>query len=259
MKGRRGLLEIRFRGRGVKPDGIRARDLAEVVKALEDAVLSFVRDGDGPGILKEGAGLSLVDIRSSSVGLRFAPHMEEAINPAFIAFAEAVNTSEDVLQPKTRKNVTVIKDFCSRYKARAELRDKPSSRSPLATIHPHRIIPPAISSTIGGETVLYGVLEDVGGVQPKAWIRVSGERVGFTIDQEQARTLGPKLYTMVGVRGVAQWDVVNKVITGFSFLELTNYKPKPLSQAIEALRESFGKYIDQIDDLQTSLDKQRKS
>ena len=57
------------------------------------------------------------------------------------------------------------------------------------------------------------------------------------------------LYQLIGVRGVATWDLKNLSLIKFQIEELTEYRKTPITEAIESLRKLVGKYYQDIDDI----------
>lgn len=249
MTKQRGLLEVKFKGRGLRPDKILAKDLAEVIRDVEAAVLAYLSaEADDKSILKI-TGLSLVEIKAGSAALRFAPRTSEAVTPAFQAFATDVGHTGNVtaLKARARSSYEGIQDFCQKYRCISEFRDRLSSRKPIAIIRPPIPIARTRPIMLEGETSIYGTLESVGGLDPKAWLRTDHGRVNFDVTQDQARELGQRLYTRIGVRGVARWDAYTSAVSSFKFLELLAYREKPLSQAFQSLRDEFGHCFSSMD------------
>jgi hypothetical protein len=62
--------------------------------------------------------------------------------------------------------------------------------------------------------------------------------------------LGGKLYTVVGLKGVAEWWAEDLSITRFLANEITDYRETPIAEAISRLRDAIGKYYRDIDDIE---------
>lgn len=249
MAKQRGLLEVKFKGRGLRPNKILARDLAEVIKDVETAVLAYLATGADDKITAKISGLSLVEIKAGSAALRFEPQMSEAVTPAFKALATDVGPNSNVtgLRTRARSAVEGIQDFCQTYRCVSELRDKISSPKPLAIIRPLHPITQASPIKLSGETTLYGILEGVGGKEPKAKMRTEAGRVSFDVTQEQARLLGQHLYTRIGVCGIANWDAYSHAILDFKFVKLLDYKDIPFTQAVIEISKEFGHFFSTLD------------
>lgn len=89
-----------------------------------------------------------------------------------------------------------------------------------------------------GSTTLYGVLERVGGVEPKAALRTSSGLVSITLDRDFARKLAPRLYERIGLSGMAIWNVDTWQILDFRPTEILDYRPGTIAQAFEELRNA---------------------
>lgn len=249
MSKQRGLLEVKFKGRGLRPNKILARDLAEVIRDVEAAVLAYLATDNDDKTTAKITGLSLVEIKEGSAALRFAPQMSEAVTPAFKAFATDIGQtgSAPTLKPRARSPFEGIQDFCQTYRCVSELRDRLSSPKPIAIIRPPLPISKTRPIILSGLTTLYGTLESVGGREPKAKMRLEQGRTSFDVTQEQARLLGQRLYTKIGVRGYAKWDAHTHAITSFQFIDLLQYQEVPFTEAIKKISQEFGHCFASID------------
>jgi hypothetical protein len=102
-----------------------------------------------------------------------------------------------------------------------------------------------------GETVLFGRVERVGGVEPKVRLRISDhESVSCHISEELAKRVGNRLYNEVGLRGQATWDAVDFELLYFHAEELLSYQAGPITAAFDALAGAVGGAFDSVDDVE---------
>ena len=109
-------------------------------------------------------------------------------------------------------------------------------------------LPLPTSDEITFETTIYGELEWVGGVNPKAHIRPLGSKHSITcsVSKDLAKDLGTRLYTVVGLKGSAQQK--DGEIAGLSVAEVMPYVADSHSNPFEALRKAgASEYFDGVD------------
>ena len=106
-------------------------------------------------------------------------------------------------------------------------------------------------TTIKGETTLYGELIRVGGSSPRGMMRLlEGQTLYFDVDRSIVQELGSKLYTVVGLKGVAEWWAEDLSIKQFSAEEITDYRETPITVAVSRLSDAIRKYYKHIDDIE---------
>jgi hypothetical protein len=252
-------VEIIFSRKGLRPGLIRFKDLAEVLTAIENAVASLMVKGDS-SLTQDGVGLCLVGVKEGSAVFRLEGMAPSLIHPAFEAFTHAIATEGAAPTQQVTSSVQKIQILCAKYNCSAEFRNRSGSKWPDAVIRAAREIPLEVEqhSRIHGETIIYGVLESVGGVEPKAWLRTRSERLGFEVTRDEARALGARLYSAVGIRGIAAWSAATGEIESFKFIELTAYEETSLKKAFSELAEEFGHFFDAIEDVDAFVLKQRQ-
>jgi hypothetical protein len=91
------------------------------------------------------------------------------------------------------------------------------------------------------ETTIYGEVVDVGGVTPNVHLDCVGHgKVKASLSRELAIQLAPRLYQVVGLRGMA--TEVDGEITDFSVTEVTPYRYQPGTDPCAGLRELEAQY-----------------
>lgn len=101
-----------------------------------------------------------------------------------------------------------------------------------------------------GETTIYGRIIRVGGKTPKVMLdTVDGRTIDCDADASIAQTLGGRLYQVVGLLGIAEWDPQTLTIDTFQIKALLPYEAKPLKEAMAQLAAITRKYYADIDDV----------
>lgn len=241
-------IQIKLSGENISPNKIRASDLAELVRDTEELAISQVGITH-PEINKEEIFLSLVGINEGSVELSFTSSKLDIAIPAFELITDAIKTGNyDLVATHAIEKIKDIRNFTKRIKCSAEILTVNGSATSLVVISPETIVetPPEIQ----GQTILYGKLIRVGGKKaPTAWLEIS-DTVTLTCDLgfELAKQLAHRLYSWVGLIGVARWSVVDQAILSFRVNEISKYEDQPISESFQWLRESLGQYFTDVDD-----------
>jgi hypothetical protein len=120
----------------------------------------------------------------------------------------------------------------------------------VAVLTPDTDIQPPLP--LKGETVVYGTVMRVGGKKPRLMFQPVGlDHVKYSdVTRPLARQLATKLYQVVGLRGIAQWDAQTFELDELEVEEVIDYVPIPVSEAFEGLSNLIGKYYADIDDVE---------
>ena len=119
----------------------------------------------------------------------------------------------------------------------------------FARIRPSHEVPQVASRpTISGVTTVYGHLLRVGGVRPRARLRLShGGFLSASITQAQARQLAPRLYTDVGLEGEASWSAFTGELEALKVQRLSPYEGLSGADALAELARNDGDHWRGID------------
>jgi hypothetical protein len=95
-----------------------------------------------------------------------------------------------------------------------------------------------------GETQIYGVLERVGGADPGFTLRVSEHQtIHGGLSEELAIELAPRLYSWVGITGIAEWNPLTGDVEAFRATAALSYRWTPFRKAMDLLRQSVAEYL----------------
>jgi len=253
------LIEFKFTGEGIKPENVKASEVADILKNIEDMVETRIFQ-DHPEVDKGQVIISLVNIKSESLGLQFrSPTSDYALN-AFRELGNAIRVSDTIsLPPKSRNALSNIVKFTKNKKCASELiLSDNGSREILATITPDTKIehPPLLI----GETTVYAKVVRTGGKEPRVEIETIDERTLFCdAPLDITKKLGTKLYQIVGLIGVAEWDTELNNIEQFSIKDVTDYEQVPIKEAMRELSEATKTYYSDIDDVEQHISTLRGS
>lgn len=98
---------------------------------------------------------------------------------------------------------------------------------------------------------LYGELMDIGGIKPNIHIFVPelGKNVKCSISKELAKTLAPRLYTIIGVYGEADISYPNFDIKEFEVIEVLPYTEEGQEETLRKIQELFSEQVKDVDNL----------
>jgi len=243
------LIEIRLAGGpDVVPGRIRSKDLAEVIEAVEDMIASVIVR-DNPKLSKDNLVIGLTNIKDESVGLQFSPQPGELAFEALSIISEAIEEdSYENLPSSTIKSLQNVSTFTKRHDCTAHFTSNNGDQVTYATITPETEI--TYPSPLKGETVIYGNVLRVGGKTPKVMFEtVGGDVLYCDSDRETAKKLGKKLYELVGLQGIAQWDAIDLHIVAFNIGGITDYTKTSISDSFKQLSGLIGEHFSDIDDV----------
>jgi hypothetical protein len=183
------------------PASVALSDLADVLVQFERAVTTYAQVTAAQ--LPEGSvTISLVDIRQGSEGLVFS--VPEPVLSAVALMSRDVHQGSFVTRAAHCEVFGLWERLRSRHWGMAFVQD---SFIHAAEISPSRgISPPPSPPEVTGDTTLLARCLRVGGVKPKAELRLrTGELLYPDVSEEVARELGKRLYDEVVVRATATW------------------------------------------------------
>lgn len=122
--------------------------------------------------------------------------------------------------------------------------------SNIAVTHPVDGVKTETISRISGETTIYGELIRVGGATPHILVRtVEGRTQSFQVNFELAKELANRLYTVVGLVGIAEWRANDLSLVSFRVNEILDYQETAIAEAVAELSKIAKRYFDDIDDV----------
>lgn len=223
------------------------KELVEFLRDLERGLLeiseSEADDENGsPARLSlerlEGGSLTLAINDSASPGL--IEDLAVRVAHRLASFRAHVNASRSRL-------VDTLLGFNHRHQCRAQIFRRYADAEPLVEFAEAAL--PSAADLIEETTTFFGVLERVGGIEPRAWIRDdAGDRIICRLpgDRGLARELAHHLYKEVGLSGRAIRDTRNGELVELFVEELT-YVDTPLTQSFKELETAIGRYWSDVD------------
>lgn len=241
---------LRFSGVAeLKPQALRAKELATILENMEAAVAASVVERD-PTLKQNQVMVALVGVSDQSVGLTFTPNLQELTFPALAEIAQAISSNQiGKLAGSVVKALEPIVQFVRARGCTAELSFTRGGVVTTAVITPATRIERA--KPLKSVDILYGNVMRVGGVEPKVEIKtIDGTTLYCETTEQIALKLAKRLYTQVAVEGMATWDPQSFEIKEFQVTELLPYAPVELPEAFRQLRESTKGFFETIGDVE---------
>lgn len=242
-------MELHLTGPNFAPDQLKVKELTSVLSAVETLFTQTVLQ-EYPHLKGQDIVLSLVDIEPGSLGLVFNSPLAEHGTSAFEKAARAIaDQSYEYFSNTALESLRELASFTRRYQVTAEFRTTNGTRRTLATITPETAIEPF--PKYSGETVIYGVVNRVGGKEPTVNLELpDGQSITCDIaDTSLAIDLASHLYEMVGLKGLARWNARDNSLQEFKATELTRFAQGSIVEAFQSLSKLIGHYYADVDDV----------
>jgi hypothetical protein len=231
------IVQIKFEGGGVSPDEIRLSELSRLLKQIEDYFIQQIRSKH-PETPREDIQLALNAVRRSSAAFGFVSSMPDETLTAFHQFGDALSSNNYIgLVPSSKDLAKTLVGFTRRHHCHARLTDGRGDYAVVVT--PETRVGGA--QVIRGETQFYGVLERIGGAEPRFSLRISeSETLRGEISQALAIELASHLYSWVGITGVAQWNPITGDVEEFQATGTLAYRGTGIASAVALLKGAIG-------------------
>lgn len=243
------VFEINIAGEGISPESIRASDLADILKSIEESI-SSVAIQMNPDLDLDDFIVGLVQIQRGSARLAFSSSQPSIAKNSFEDISTAVSEKKIYRLPSTAvEGINKIVDFSKRRGCVIELRPD-IQKEPTAFIQPDTDFGIKEKQTISSDSVIFGNLERIGGVRPMARIRISEhEVISCSVSYDLAKSLASRLYENIGLTGRATWNTQNWSMTTFEIHNITQYEGGSIKDAFRELANAAGDAWSDIDDV----------
>ena len=244
---RRPPLKIKFVGNEISPSRVTIKELTELLKNLNKGLMEIAEAN-----AQEGAptlsGLCLERLEGGSLcAVIDDPTVPGLVNSLAVWTAERLRNSQSTISATNDTFTNALLEFNYRHGCRTQIFRKDSDTDYLLEFTGAAELPK--SELIEETTTWFGVLERVGGAEPKAILRLdSGERIGCTLpgDLGFAQRLAKYLYLEVGISGRAVYNQATGEIVKLFAEELTYTQTKE-TVAFAELEKAMGRYWADVD------------
>lgn len=250
-------MELRFIGQDIRPENVRAGQVGDLLKWVEDMIVSVVNKHYST-LSKDDLVLWLAGIHAGSLSLKFESQIPDIVCPAFEEIGARIASTEFLSLPsKALESLSNISRFTHRYGCTAQLINANNGVDVIiAEITPGMEVIQA--KLLSGETTIYGQVIRVGGRDPRVVVEtVNGHLISCEIKRDMASALGRRLYDEVGLYGIAQWERDARNLVGFRVIRITTYQKLSALQAFSKLSETVGEYYQATDDVEAFVNEVR--
>lgn len=241
-------IEVCLNGRELPPDRVNARDAAALIAAVEAMLSAVVARDLGVELNETDVVINLAELRPSGYALVFTTPQPGVVERAFASISESVDADQlERLPIRAIDALREVRRIARKYDIETEFSARDGKkRSPRkVVVRPDLRIEIEQRGICGTETI-YGTVIRVGGEEPpRAKLRLlHGQILTCDISRRKswmiARELGARLYQIVGVRGEARYNLVDRSVLHFRIDSVLPYSEIGIDQALKALADSGG-------------------
>lgn len=251
-------IEVHLTGDEITPDKIRSRDIATMISAIEVMVAAIVeRDNPSLQIDEAKVTVGLSSIQRGSYVMQFESQYHEEVKAAYELIANTIKLGDfQSLPSRSIDAIQRVRNVSREYRTETVLGYRNGDFVPLASVAANTKID-IQTLEVEGETTLYGQLIGISGMKPPEarLILFDGRNFKCRVTERNnlsvARELGKRLYTEIGVRGFARWNMHDMSLTFFRIDELLEYHEIPITDAIENTYRVAGHHLEKIEDVNT--------
>ena len=255
------LFHIRIEGPSLAPGEMSGRDMGQLFSLLEEMVEAAVVDRH-PSIKRGEVHIAPRAILPGSVCLQMSSHQLPAYE-AFEQLAASVSTGDfsDVPIESHAKLKEFAQFLSSRNYSSTWSFQMDGETQHLAQFTPDLSIPdPEEYMTLKGGTTVHGRILYVGGpIKPRVEIQTTQGKFKCYMSEEQARSLAPRLFERVGLRGTVFWDSRTWNVKKMEVEEILPYRETSIAEAFRDLASEFGEFFDDMDNPNEWIEEQRRS
>lgn len=251
------ILEVRLDNPELTPGKMSSRQIAKLIDAVEKLIAPIVtREFPELDLEEEDVTVGLSAIQIGSYGVQFESQFEEPVAKAFDLAMDAIKNLEfDILPMKSRTALRDIQKVSMTYHTPAKFGYRNGSFEELAQISSTTPLE-APAPEVEGETTIYGTVTSIGGDNPPRAILLlaNGDKLRCNITERGglrvAKELGKRLYSEVGVKGIARWNLSDMSMSFFRIDEVLDFEDRPITEALSNLYPTLGVELEKIDDLE---------
>ncbi len=238
--------KITISGTDVLPETTHVSDLAEFLVNIETAISEKAK---AQGVeIGEGEIVSLTGIDRSSNKLTFT--VAAILLSHAVSVSQAVETNRyEELPRQAHGALHEVSKQAVKLKWKVKFDEDRVTGIRGGTISEENQVPPAPPAPhVEGTTTIYGRCIRVGGIKPKAEIRLyQGDVLYITVSEAMAKELARSLYEDVCIEGRARWNTEDWTIAEFEGRRISEFRATDPVTAFQKLGAAAGGRWDGID------------
>ena len=231
-------IEISITGENVNPKSFSFRKLSDILEKYVDILFTIAKEKN-PEIKDKSADFSLYQIKMGSCHLIMNDSLGFGMETCQEDFAFAIenNSFEALPASVSTKTRDLAKILNSKDLALSLF---------LPTGKTIQFLPETFideKAEYYDQTIIYGWLFQLGGIDPNIHLRLTGsdEKLICKVTEDQARSLASRLYTEIGVSGMAKRNIQTMKITDFTVEDILPYDTSDYEETVKDLTEAFSK------------------
>lgn len=231
---------------GISPDELPFKQLSKIIESYFRTITAIAYENN-PKMDMKSVKYCLSSISSGSVDTLISSPVQQLFAKANCELVDGFRSNNIEMFPDNVQED--IYDFCEnmeQFGLTADLYSDPE--------HTVQLIPAEFfrnQRTIEDITTIYGELIAVGGAKPNINIHLSiperKRKLICKITESDAKILGSRLYTTVGVYGKAIRKLPSMEILKFTVMRVTDYSEEDRAESIAKLRKIFSDCCKDID------------
>lgn len=243
------ILELKIEGNEINPKAVRPSEIAALLKDFESALLATIKF-EHPAIDTNEVLVTFDNIKNESIGLFFSPNttrsaqeVKSFLIASYISLTTSISKNDySHLPNEAVQALKGISKFLKKHDCSANFK---FNGEHLSTINSQTDIKLNKPAYLKGDTTIYGEIIDAGGDNPNIHIKLNDDYIIIIdADKEKVKFLGGKLYTFIGLKGLAKWDVQTSKIIDFKLYDIIEYTSGNVRNSFKKLKELTSGYWD---------------
>lgn len=229
--------KISIIGDSVSPENLSYKALVKILDNYVDALYELSKSRNS-ALNKKKLDFTLTDIQSGSYEITMTDNYGCDLSESQIELADFLEADRfEQLPDKSIQCLRSMADDLDGYNWQLTLFAKSNKK---VTFLPKKFI--VKTETYKEETTIYGTLIQIGGRKPNIHLEIPGRSnlLICDINESMAKELALKLYTEIGLSGIADRYINSTEIKRFKVVEILPYDPSSYDENINRLRELFG-------------------
>ncbi len=221
---------------GIKPEDLDISELTDILMNYKRALLSKLVHKKSE-INVDKILVSLIDIGENSVEAILVSNYPE-VEECSKELVNSINSNKfDELPDESKKSLITIIDKAKVRGYKIELYPDATNKKVVAQLEytlKDKLAGP--QHILKGRTTIYGRVITVGGVEPRAQLRLlNGRLFRVKLKEETAKALAVRLYQVVALKGIASWRSDNMEMVNFEVEEILPYQETDFSEVIKKI------------------------
>lgn len=242
----RKLTSFKIGDQSIGPGDVHIRDLRDALEQFEKALIAEAKQHN-PDLKTDDLVVALVEISKGSDLLTL--EVPKELGESTKSIEKSVRTGDYSRLSRGAHEALYKLDqkIVPKYRAWGVAAGKWPQKNPPMVSAEKRVPEPIQAATLKSHTTLFGRVIRIGGMTPKIGLEVDGRMIPVEISIDLAKRVGPRIYEVVGLEGVATWNAGDLQIVDFKATNLLDYDEGDLARGFKDLARIAGPTLEKID------------